>query len=42
MVFLPLWVLVVRKNKYTKAVLKDGWVPVISALFISGYVLDLH
>ncbi|GJQ68186.1 hypothetical protein Trydic_g10743 [Trypoxylus dichotomus] len=36
MLFLPLWILIVRRNKYTKAVLKDGWVPVISALFISG------
>nr|XP_022915620.1 solute carrier family 41 member 1-like [Onthophagus taurus]XP_022915621.1 solute carrier family 41 member 1-like [Onthophagus taurus]XP_022915622.1 solute carrier family 41 member 1-like [Onthophagus taurus] len=33
---LPTWVMIVRKNKYTKTVLKEGWVPVISALFISG------
>lgn len=34
--FLPFWILIVRKNKYTSAILTDGWVPVLSALFISG------
>ncbi|CAG9861395.1 unnamed protein product [Phyllotreta striolata] len=33
---LPIWVLIVRRNAYTKTVLLNGWVPVISALFISG------
>ncbi|CAH0687164.1 unnamed protein product [Chilo suppressalis] len=33
---LPLWVIVVWRNKYTKKVLTTGWTPVISALFISG------
>lgn len=37
-ILLPLWILIVTRNKYTKAVLKHGWVPVISALIISGYV----
>ncbi|KAK9758949.1 Divalent cation transporter [Popillia japonica] len=35
-ILLPLWILIVTRNKYTKAVLKHGWVPVISALIISG------
>ncbi|EFN82421.1 solute carrier family 41 member 3 [Harpegnathos saltator] len=34
---LPCWVVIVLKNKYTKKVLKSGWVPVLSALFISGF-----
>lgn len=34
---LPLWILIVLRNKFTRHVLKSGWVPVISALFISGY-----
>ncbi|CAL7936723.1 unnamed protein product [Xylocopa violacea] len=34
---LPFWVYVVLKNKYTKNVLTSGWVPVLSALFISGF-----
>lgn len=33
---LPLWVMCVLYNKYTRPVLKSGWVPVLSALFISG------
>ncbi|GAB0088411.1 hypothetical protein DMENIID0001_028160 [Sergentomyia squamirostris] len=33
---LPLWILIVVRNKYTRPILKNGWVPVISALFISG------
>jgi len=33
---LPCWILVVLKNEYTRQVLKSGWVPVMSALFISG------
>ncbi|CAK1546826.1 unnamed protein product [Leptosia nina] len=33
---LPIWVLIVWRNKYTKKVLTTGWTPVISALFISG------
>ncbi|KAK9297880.1 hypothetical protein QLX08_008545 [Tetragonisca angustula] len=40
---LPFWIYVVLKNKYTRNVLTSGWVPVLSALFISGFgglVLD--
>lgn len=33
---LPIWVVIVYRNKYTKSVLTSGWVPVLSALFISG------
>lgn len=33
---LPIWVTVVLYNTYTCKVLKSGWVPVLSALFISG------
>ncbi|KAK4871571.1 hypothetical protein RN001_015695 [Aquatica leii] len=35
-IILPIWILIVLKNKYTKTILTDGWVPVLSALFISG------
>ncbi|CAK9826057.1 Solute carrier family 41 member 1 [Anthophora retusa] len=40
---LPVWIYVVLKNKYTRNVLTSGWIPVLSALFISGFgglVLD--
>ncbi|XP_050086631.1 solute carrier family 41 member 1 isoform X3 [Anopheles aquasalis] len=33
---LPMWVFIVLRNKYTRTVLTSGWVPVLSALFISG------
>lgn len=33
---LPLWVMCVLFNQYTRPVLRSGWVPVLSALFISG------
>lgn len=36
---LPFWIYVVLKNNYTKHVLTSGWLPVLSALFISGFVL---
>ncbi|XP_011260959.1 solute carrier family 41 member 3 [Camponotus floridanus] len=36
LVLLPLWILIVLKNKYTSSVLKSGWVPILSALLISG------
>ncbi|XP_011179952.1 solute carrier family 41 member 2 isoform X2 [Zeugodacus cucurbitae] len=36
LVLLPMWVAIVLKNKYTRPVLKSGWVPVLSALCISG------
>ncbi|XP_070150743.1 solute carrier family 41 member 2 isoform X2 [Polyergus mexicanus] len=36
LVVLPFWILIVLKNKYTKSVLKSGWVPILSALLISG------
>ncbi|XP_037046336.1 solute carrier family 41 member 2 isoform X2 [Bradysia coprophila] len=35
-ILLPLWIICVLYNKYTRPVLKSGWVPVLSALFISG------
>ncbi|KAF2885690.1 hypothetical protein ILUMI_20463 [Ignelater luminosus] len=35
-IMLPFWIIVVLKNKYTKTILTHGWVPVLSALFISG------
>lgn len=35
---LPCWIMIVLKNEYTRKVLKTGWVPVLSALFISGLV----
>ena len=31
-----MWILIVYRNKYTKNVLTSGWIPVLSALFISG------
>ncbi|XP_066995381.1 solute carrier family 41 member 1 isoform X2 [Anabrus simplex] len=33
---LPLWIFVVFRNKYTRPVLTSGWIPVLSALLISG------
>ncbi|BFG01222.1 solute carrier family 41 member 3 [Drosophila madeirensis] len=36
LVLLPMWVLIVLRNEYTRPVLKSGWVPVLSALCISG------
>ena len=36
LIILPMWILIVLKNKYTKKVLTSGWTPVITALFISG------
>lgn len=33
---LPFWIICVIYNQYTKPILKTGWVPVLSALFISG------
>lgn len=38
LVLLPFWIYIVLHNKYTRNVLTSGWVPVISALFISGWV----
>lgn len=37
LLLLPFWTYVVLKNKYTRNVLTSGWVPVLSALFISGF-----
>ncbi|KAL1401084.1 hypothetical protein pipiens_006897, partial [Culex pipiens pipiens] len=40
---LPFWIFIVLKNRYTRPVLKSGWIPVLSALFISslgGLVLN--
>ncbi|XP_012227264.1 solute carrier family 41 member 3-like [Linepithema humile] len=36
LVLLPIWTLIVLKNKYTRSVLKSGWIPILSALLISG------
>ncbi|XP_050450868.1 solute carrier family 41 member 3 isoform X1 [Cataglyphis hispanica] len=36
LIVLPVWILIVLKNKYTRSVLKSGWVPILSALLISG------
>ncbi|KAG6803272.1 solute carrier family 41 member 3 isoform X1 [Apis mellifera caucasica] len=36
LLILPFWIYVVLKNKYTRNVLASGWIPVLSALFISG------
>lgn len=42
-ILLPIWTTVVLYNNYTRRVLKTGWIPVLSALFISGYsLLTLH
>jgi len=35
-IMLPFWVLLVLRNRYTRPVLKSGWIPVLSALVISG------
>lgn len=35
-VLMPIWIVIVLKNKYTRNVLKSGWVPILSALLISG------
>ncbi|XP_056649191.1 solute carrier family 41 member 1-like isoform X2 [Diorhabda sublineata] len=43
-ILLPVWISVVKKNKYTKDILTQGWVPVITALLISGcggLILDI-
>ncbi|XP_014469155.1 PREDICTED: solute carrier family 41 member 1-like [Dinoponera quadriceps] len=37
LLLLPCWIIIVLKNKYTSKVLKTGWVPVLSALLISGF-----
>ncbi|KAG5895404.1 hypothetical protein JTB14_029416 [Gonioctena quinquepunctata] len=44
LILLPAWILIVRKNEYTRSVLTHGWTPVITALFISGcggLILDM-
>ncbi|XP_055390205.1 solute carrier family 41 member 1 isoform X2 [Condylostylus longicornis] len=33
---LPIWTIIVFRNKYTRPVLTTGWTPVLSALLISG------
>ncbi|XP_071438703.1 solute carrier family 41 member 1 [Hetaerina americana] len=43
LLLLPFWIWVTHSNQYTRPVLKTGWVPVLSALLISGFgglVLD--
>jgi solute carrier family 41 len=35
-ILLPFWTLLVWYNRYTRTVLTSGWVPILSALFISG------
>ncbi|CAO1412600.1 unnamed protein product [Diamesa hyperborea] len=39
-ILLPFWIFLVLRNRYTRPVLKSGWVPVLSALFISGLVIN--
>ncbi|CAL1297109.1 unnamed protein product [Larinioides sclopetarius] len=44
LLLIPVWVVIAKRNKFTKQVLYTGWLPVISAVFISsagGCVLDL-
>ncbi|PSN44967.1 Solute carrier family 41 member 2 [Blattella germanica] len=36
LLLLPIWIFIVLRNEYTRPVLTSGWVPVLSALFISG------
>ncbi|XP_011701527.1 PREDICTED: solute carrier family 41 member 3-like, partial [Wasmannia auropunctata] len=36
LVLMPIWIVIVLKNCYTRKVLKSGWVPILSALLISG------
>lgn len=38
---MPIWIIIVLKNKYTRNVLKSGWVPILSALLISGLVIKM-
>ena len=41
---LPVWFIAAAKNEYTKKVLYNGWVPVLSAMLISsvgGLILDM-
>jgi len=38
---MPIWIIIVLKNKYTRNVLKSGWVPILSALLISGLVIKI-
>lgn len=38
LILLPIWIIIVLKNKYTRNVLKSGWVPILTALLISGLV----
>lgn len=40
-ILLPIWIVIVLKNKYTRNVLKSGWVPILSALLISGLVAEM-
>ncbi|XP_018320060.1 solute carrier family 41 member 3-like [Agrilus planipennis] len=35
-VLFPCWLIIVRKNRFTKDVLLQGWIPVFSAVIISG------
>lgn len=36
LLMLPLWVWLALRHKHTAVVLRQGWTPVLSALFISG------
>ncbi|XP_033608028.1 solute carrier family 41 member 1 isoform X1 [Cryptotermes secundus] len=36
LLLLPFWIYIVLNNEYTRPVLTSGWVPVLSALIISG------
>lgn len=41
LMLMPIWIIIVLKNKYTRNVLKSGWVPILSALLISGLVVKM-
>ncbi|KAL3189420.1 hypothetical protein MRX96_002732 [Rhipicephalus microplus] len=42
LLFIPLWVLIARSNTYTSSVLWSGWIPIISAMAISRFVVVCH
>lgn len=38
LLMLPLWIWLALRHKHTAVVLRQGWTPVLAALFISGSV----
>lgn len=38
LVLMPIWIIIVLRNTYTRNVLKSGWGPILIALLISGLV----